>query len=964
MKTKKAVSKFFSLENLGILLVVFSIVGLICLIGGDLFFGQLGLNIRGVLLGVFGLTSYAFFFLFSVFGVLIVAGLKIKLKFSLSKFLLTFITVFSLFSIIHLASASYNGEYSDYVSKCYKMGFDKRSSFGGAFMALSVGLFASILSSIGAYVLFSLIFVAVIVYIVTKIVKRKDFAFSRKSDNKQEVSLPFFNNATVPTEEQKDVYDLPLAKSYKPYVEEKKADKDIVSLLQDSLRKKSNKSVKEETFNTGYNYSNNVSEPISLNENYKSFSSDEDLENNRITPETFIPKTESEQEEKNYFGNKNVNFNPYGASDFSNSEQEENKTYSDVYSRLSLKKRSNDEKDGEESYKKDFSKYVFDKKEDFSTEIEKRDYDGKGNLNQNSYSDKNLYSQKSYSDINDNSFVQKDGFSFAEQNSAGKFYDLPKQDVTKDYFSSQNSDEKDYFVSSQNEDKRDYFGAIKNAEKKEEISLENYDYSDFVFNSFPTTMLNHYNVNENKEQLEQFFAFCKERILAVIETMKKRSMEIAEIHHGPTLTRFDLPVPIGVAIRDITGLQEDMGVQLNCAGQLRIAPVPKSNKVGVEVPNENRVTVSLRELIESKEFCSAKAENVPFVVGKDVIGNVLVMELAKLTHILIAGCSGSGKSVFVRSILVSMMQKCSPKDMRLIICDPKGVDFVAFKGVPHLLIDEIIVDRPKIIKILDWAVKEMGRRYSKLQEAGCANIAEYNKIMKDREEMPRIVLFIDEFADLVSADKLNILPKVQILAQKARAAGIHVILAMQRPSVEIISGDIKVNFSTRISLKMQTAVDSRTILDETGAENLLNHGDMLFFTPNDSHLVRAQGPNVSGEEIFKVVQFLKTNNKCVFDEKIKAYLDKTSSSDTVLTGETDDDDKDFELKKKALEFVIRTQSTSVCALQRELRVGFNRASVLKDWMVKNGYVGNSLENNKSEVKITMEDYDKMFGEQK
>jgi len=237
--------------------------------------------------------------------------------------------------------------------------------------------------------LFSLIFVAVIVYIVTKIVKRKDFAYSKKSENKQEVSLPFFNNATVPTEEQKYIYDLPLAKSYKPYVEEKKADKDIVSLLQDSLRKKSNKGVKEEIYNTGYNYSNNVSEPISFNEKYKSFSNDENLDNSRITPETFIPKNESEQEEKNYFGNKNVNFNPYGASDFSNSEQEENKTYSDVYSRLSFKKRSNEEKDGEESYKKDFSKYVFDKKEDFSTGFEKQDNYGKDNV-------KNIFRYKRY----------------------------------------------------------------------------------------------------------------------------------------------------------------------------------------------------------------------------------------------------------------------------------------------------------------------------------------------------------------------------------------------------------------------------------------------------------------------------------------------------------------------------------------------------------------------------------------
>ncbi len=922
LKSKKNASKLLSLENLGILLVVFAIIGLICLMGGDLFFGQLGINIRKLLLGVFGVTSYVYFFLVSLFGFLIVAGLKIKIKVSFKKKLLFFLALYSLFSIIHLVTAPFNGSYKAYLSKCYDMGYS-HPSFGGAFLALSVGLIASVLSSVGAYILFSLLFLALVVYFISGIVKTKERNSNGKVKNKSsesdEVSLPFAQNGYAYQQNGGQSYDLPIvgyrqatqeenANRYTQYVREEKKDAfdDVYERLKNPPKKRgfsesqqqNNSEYSETNYFGGSSYeTNNVSDAIPRKEE-TNVPFEEGIDDSKPNPMIYTPKVEYEKEsEVNGYFNRGVEGreNPYSVSDFETQKESSTESKRFDFEKELKKYARNEEKKDEQSFgeklEKDFSKSDFDR--DFSS------------LEKKSYSETSLTSS------------------------------------TRDYFSGNSEARKE--------------------NEEDAVSLEQYDYSDFVFNPFPTGLLKLYNVNENKERLQEFFNFCSQTILTVIETMRKRQMEITEIHHGPTLTRFDLTVPIGVAIKDITSLQEDMGVQLNSAGLLRIAPIPKSNKVGVEVPNENRVTVSVRELIESREFQDAKAENIPFVVGKDAIGKVLIMELAKMTHILIAGCSGSGKSVFVRSLLVSMMYKCSPRDMRLIICDPKGVDFVAFKGVPHMLIDEIIVERQKIVKILDWAVTEMGRRYSKLQEAGSANIAEYNRIMKGQDEMPRIVLFIDEFADLVSADKVNILPKVQILAQKARAAGIHVILAMQRPSVEIISGDIKVNFSTRISLKMQSAVDSRTILDEVGAENLLNHGDMLFFTPDDSHLVRAQGPNIDGEEIQNVVSYLKSNNKCVFDGKIKAMLDKGTNGTYRLNGDSGEDDRDAELRKQALRFVIEHNVTSASAIQREFRVGFNTAARVHEWMTKKGYIGNSLEGNKREVKITMDDYAKLYG---
>lgn len=919
LKSKKNASKLLSLENLGILLVVFAIIGLICLMGGDLFFGQLGVNIRKLLLGVFGVTSYVYFFLVSLFGFLIVAGLKIKIKVSFKKKFLFFIALYSLFSIIHLVTAPFNGNYKAYLSKCYDMGYS-HPSFGGAFLGLTVGLIASLLSSVGAYILFSLLFLALVVYFISNIVKKKGMNLNgknrEKKSNTTEVSLPFMQRGYDYQESNtSQQYNLPVGYRQTPqtnvngyaqtFQEEKKdAFDEVFEKLKNPPKRRG---VSENQSQNSAEYSeknyfgdsahegNNVSDAIPRTET-ANVSFNEGLDESKPNPMIYTPKVQygKESEVNDYFNHGTESKeNPYSVSDFET------------------------QKDG--SYE---SKHY-----DFEKELKK--------------------------------------YTRYEEKAEKSFGEKVEKEIPKDNFDSGFSsvERKDYSQTNLGNVTREYFGSnvAKEDNEHDTVSLEQYDYSDFVFNPFPTGLLKLYNINENKEKLQEFFNFCSQTILTVIETMRKRQMEITEIHHGPTLTRFDLTVPIGVAIKDITSLQEDMGVQLNSAGLLRIAPIPKSNKVGVEVPNENRVTVSVRELIESREFQDAKAENIPFVVGKDAIGKVLIMELAKMTHILIAGCSGSGKSVFVRSLLVSMMYKCSPRDMRLIICDPKGVDFVAFKGVPHMLIDEIIVERQKIVKILDWAVAEMGRRYSKLQESGSANIAEYNRIMKGRDEMPRIVLFIDEFADLVSADKVNILPKVQILAQKARAAGIHVILAMQRPSVEIISGDIKVNFSTRISLKMQSAVDSRTILDEVGAENLLNHGDMLFFTPDDSHLVRAQGPNIDGEEIQNVVSYLKNNNKCVFDGKIKAMLDKGTSSSYNLNGESGDDDRDAELKKQALRYVIESNVTSASAIQREFRVGWNTAARIYDWMTKKGYIGNSLEGNKREVKVTMEDYVKLYG---
>ncbi len=942
MKSKNKI-KFFSLEMFGMFLVLISILGIICLFAGEYLFGELGTSIRGFFFGIFGYLAYLVLILSSFFGILAVAGVKLQLRLPKRKLFLVILFIYCLACILHLAITDFTGGYGNYLSRCYKIGTKGKPSVGGIFLALTCGLVATIVKTIGAYILYSALSIFVIAIFVKGYIDKKsenvvtDRRLGKKSKSSS-LNLPFAHDQAYAIEDGLNLpfsgvtnqllYQAPQSQPYKTQAPSSTFD-DVIEKLNSKIKDNSTMSEFEVTENerprkyksyqdmvradnsvaspySGYEsksqYSNNVSEPISKSSTQEMLGgaySDIYLDESVVNPNIFTPKTDKK------------------VADFS--------------------RRPSKAID-------DFNIKAFDLEDTKSPS-----YDIKESPVSSAFDDllgkkkMDTFAQEIYESLND---VKQKEQEKEEKDNSTVF-------GANGYLNRMNG------VSSSmthSESQSSFAEEIKSEPKN---SFTNEDIRNYVFNPPPLSLFKSYDNNEDKYKLQNFIYNSSETIKTVIKSMTGNDMSVTETHHGPTFTRFDLPVPIGVAIKSLVALAEDMRVQLN-SDAVRVAAVPRSNKVGVEVSNEERVTVGLKEILVSDEFQLAKPENTPFVIGKDVTGNSIVLNMADLTHILIAGSSGSGKSVFITSLLVSMMYKCSPKSLRILICDPKGVDFIAFKGAPHLLIDEIIVDRPKISKTLDWAIKEMNDRYAKLQQSAVPNIAYYNKKMKGKDEMARIILFIDEFADLVSGDK-NILQKVQILAQKARAAGIHLILALQRPSKDIVSGDIKVNFSTRIALKVQTNIDSRVILDEGGAECLLNHGDMMFFTPLNPQIMRAQGPFVSPEELMDVIEYLREKNKPIFDEKIHDKINGVGDDSHSFGDGGEEDDRDLEVKKSALKYIIESGQTSISAIQRELRLGFNRAAVIHNWMIKQGYIGPSLENNKQEVKITQEDFERLYG---
>ena len=421
---------------------------------------------------------------------------------------------------------------------------------------------------------------------------------------------------------------------------------------------------------------------------------------------------------------------------------------------------------------------------------------------------------------------------------------------------------------------------------------------------------------------------------------------LGDISVGPSVTRYELVPDQGVKVSRITSLSDDIKLAL-AASDIRIeAPIPGKSAVGIEVPNSNRVTITLRELLESDEFNKAKSK-VTFAVGKDISGKTVVTDIAKLPHLLVAGSTGSGKSVLINTLIMSIIYKASPDEVKLIMVDPKMVEFMAYQDIPHLMIP-VVEDPKKASAALSWAVVEMENRYKKFAELRMRDIASYNaKVskMKNTDEehkvMPQIVIIVDEFADLMMVASADVEASVCRLAQKARAAGIHLVLATQRPSVNVITGLIKANIPSRIALSVSSQIDSRTIIDSAGAEKLLGNGDMLFAPQTLPEPIRVQGAFVSDDDRDKVVNFLKTSGGPAYDEEVTKTIETVQSqSESGGSAEApkigDDRDDYFE---EAGRFIIEKQKASIGNLQRVFRIGFNRAARIMDQLADAGVVG-------------------------
>lgn len=433
---------------------------------------------------------------------------------------------------------------------------------------------------------------------------------------------------------------------------------------------------------------------------------------------------------------------------------------------------------------------------------------------------------------------------------------------------------------------------------------------------------------------------------------------------GPSVTRYELQPAAGVKISKITGLADDIALNLASSGIRIEAPIPNKPAVGIEVPNRIRDTVPFRQLIESNEIAEKKSK-LAAVLGKDISGEIVIADIAEMPHLLIAGTTGSGKSVCVNSIIMSILFRSKPEEVRFIMIDPKAVEFMAYNGIPHLLIP-VVTDPKKAAGALNWAVGEMLKRYSMFSEYNVRNIHGYNSLADkdpDMKKMEQIVIFIDELADLIMASKNEVEDSICRLAQMARAAGMHLVIATQRPTVDVVTGLIKANIPSRIALKVSSGTDSRVIMDEQGAEKLLGKGDMLFKSVSMPKPTRVQGCWISDKEVERVVDFLKNKFELDYDDDVMKEVERQAelvkgndkSSDSVGFESGDIDVSDDKLED-AIRIVVENGQASVSTLQRKLKLGFGRAARLVDVMEEMGIVGPSQGSKPREVLMTKEQY--------
>lgn len=409
-------------------------------------------------------------------------------------------------------------------------------------------------------------------------------------------------------------------------------------------------------------------------------------------------------------------------------------------------------------------------------------------------------------------------------------------------------------------------------------------------------------------------------------------VEMGEVNVGPTVTQYTLRPSTGIKLSQIVALQNDLALAL-AAASIRIeAPIPGRSLVGIEVPNKATAIVRLKDIVQTEVFVSTKS-NLGFALGRDVAGSAMVADLTRMPHLLIAGATGTGKSVAINSLLISLLYRNSPEELRLIVIDPKRVELNLYNGIPHLL-TPVVVDHDKAVNALKWAVNEMDRRYHLLAAAGKRNIVEYNS--KSDEKVPYIVIIVDELADLMAVAQADVEAAVVRLAQMARAVGVHLVVATQRPSVDIITGLIKANITARMAFAVASQVDSRTILDMSGAEKLLGAGDMLYITSDLGKPKRIQGTYISEREVRGVVDFVSRQaGEVEYSEEI---LEKQKTSH-VGAGFASDSDEDDSLLPEAVDVVRQAGKASASLLQRRLRLGYARAARLLDLMEARGIIG-------------------------
>ena len=960
------------MQVFGLILFIFSAIVFLCIATGGVIFGAIiGKDIFRFLLGTFGWSSYAFFAAGIYSGMAMFLGRRPFIK--KRKKLIQAIVLFVIIGLI-LQLATSNSfikdpipSYGKYLSSAYNAGEAvKTATFGGVIFGLVVYPFFRLLTPIVCYVIFSIATVVLVFFLFNM-----NRLFKTKTGNE------YFEKPELKIKGYKD-YDLNLQETEGLEIPEKVATaprKLFVGDVGDYVKPNKKSSNKGKAYDILIGDKNQeVPAPTSLA--YTSAGNSADI----LFKKPDVGKS---------MGKELFNSNDTYVESFDKSLEEKKKYIltppdpTTVYARdLDSLNRSRDDSG------KAMPKFIHDKSED----KRKKKY----NVLENQMTAYDIYSENSefddveydYDELHEplnkhkkteretkrqndiihegslNDYSSKNIFDAAKKQNLINNINRPEiiSDSYREQYTSASEARQRGETVRENEVKHqvdDFFSKVSENKASDIQSSDYIEYS--LYNAPPLELLRDPKFDDG-DMIEDY----DEKAGLLEQTLEdfRINAKVVNITPGSSVTRYELQMPPGMPVSRILSRSDDIAMALASVGDVRIeAPIPGKNLLGIEIPNSKRKLVVLKEVLNTKEFFEAKSK-LSFALGKDIGGKNHIVDIAKMPHLLIAGSTGSGKSVCLNALLISILYKSSPEDVRVILIDPKRVEFNIYADLPHLLIKNIINEQEKAISALNWAIFEMERRFALFKKCNAKDIDSYNeRIDKSVEnKLARILIVVDELAELMASKKAGeVEEKIQRLAQLSRAAGIHLVLATQRPSVDVITGLIKANMPSRIAFRVISQIDSRTIMDVSGAEKLLGDGDMIFKSANTPKPIRMQCPFISMDEIENVIDFIKNNNDAYFDDKISDNIMAENRGGSSSGGGYNHDEQDS-YTLDVLKLAIESNQISISMVQRRFAVGYARAGKIIDDLERQGLIS-ALDGSKPrQVLITMSEFRERFGD--
>lgn len=1021
--------RVFTKETSGVVLTLFSTLSVVCLISRDKIFSVPGQILNSFLFGCFGYFAYLVFGALAFVGVLMLIGKKLKIR----KSDVALVSLFVLFTAMLLQVITMKGDaslsYGEYIKKAYLMAEESgvtSCSAGGFFTALLTYFPHRLLTEVGCYVMFSVLIALSAYALISRFVKNKaekpretDKFRGAFVEEKEVISNEGNIMAEETAKEESVTANKPQKAGAKLFINdaapfEFKSKREIKNEEKEYLKNKisGNKhtSSSDSSYSTMYgeemrskmNYiktppSIDVSRILNDNNNSGSGSYGNVTISGAIKRDTYGKREETKPEIP--YTVKEGNAPETEAEEVKQRSEEFSEKYvnEDIFVRnrnVSAKQENinpqnaevNETPVGQESDNDGLSKPETEVGR-FSAEHEAGRFSSTESETKKNESETNEFERRFSSRITENDTEKEDEPTISPVQSR-----RAREILFDNENNEENSGEERAFISRAEKDGNDSLGGLRdtnlyrrgrNLEEKvpdkteestaEEPSEELLAEEDIPINREyfrpPLDLLVQHNVGVErpKENHEERM----EIIQRTLEEFKINAIPQSYVQ-GPSITRYEIMMPAGISVKRVLAYDDDLKMRLAAKDGVRIeAPIPGKNLVGIEVANQVKVTVGLREVLEGIKPESFKENSLMFAIGKNLVGESIADNLAKGPHYLVAGATGSGKSVCLNVMIISLIMRYSPEEMRLILVDPKRVEFRSYEHLPHLMTDEIITEPKAVLAMLTWAYEEMERRYKVFESSPgfVVDIEGYNKnVASDTvAKMPRIVIIIDELADLMESCKRELESKIRLLAQKARSAGIHLVLATQRPSVDIITGTIKANLPSRIAFKVMNFNDSQTILGEQGAEKLLGNGDMLYKNSVMPGYERYQGAFISTREVNAIVSYIKEHNKAYFDKGFTDYMNnalRPKTDETAVSesgGDNTENSANNALFVQALDLAVNSGTIAISQIQRHFQIGYARAGGIIDKMEKMGYVSVSEGSKARKVLLTREEFEARYG---